>query len=326
MKVQYLHHTSYIAPAKCMHLESSQIINAMAKAKRMSDIFASSAEKDTSAITTSATPYSSEGPTLPIIGADNEHASDSNGKLGVSAQRKRKAQGQDIEKPSTNGSQPIPTLHPALYEPWTLLPAALRNSPSSQARLRGTQNVVPIVFTKNQNVKAGINRMKTYLGAYKDKTQPLEVPEALKQTDAIIAVSAQGEGTSKLVSILDVAKRVVAPSVKEKECDRRTIEWWVYTSLASVEVERKAKSSFEMTGNEDVQLSQAKQVAQEEDDEEDAFEPMEVDAPDQEKQQQQKQVIKAPVLTVWITKKKIPAFKETFGEQVWEVNTLLHDD
>jgi hypothetical protein len=297
----------------------------MAKAKRMSDMFASSAEKGSGANAQSATPYSSEGPTLPIVGADNEQIFDSNGNLSGSAQKERIAQGQDMKKPSTNGSQPTPTFHPALHEPWTLLPATLRNSPSSQARLRGTQNIVPIVFTKNQNVKAGINRLKTYLGAYKDVRQPLEVLEALKQTDAIVAVSAQGEGTSKLVSILDLAKRVVAPSAKEKECDRQTIEWWVYTSLASVEVERKAKTSPEMTGNEDVQLRQAKQAAQEEDEEEDAFEPMEVDAPDQETQPQ-KQMIKAPVLTVWITKKKIPAFKETFGEQVWEVNTLLQDD
>jgi hypothetical protein len=297
----------------------------MANAKRMSDIFASSAEKDSSAITTSAIPYSSEGPTLPIIGAD-ESISDGNGNLSESAQRKREAQGQDTKSSSTNGPQPIPTFHSALYEPWTLLPAALRNSPSSQARLRGTQNVVPIVFTKNQNVKAGINRLKTYLGAYKNKTQPLDVPKALEQTDTVIAVSAQGEGTSKLISILDVAKRVVAPSANEKECDRQTIEWWVYTSLASVEVERTAKTSSEITGNENVQLSQEKQVAQEEDEEEDAFEPMEVTAPDQKDQQQQKMMIRAPVLTVWITKKKIPAFKETFGEQVWEVNTLMQDD
>jgi hypothetical protein len=53
---------------------------------------------------------------------------------------------------------------------------------------------------------------------------------------------------------------------------------------------------------------------------------MEVDTPHQEKEERQKKMIKAPVLTVWMTKKKIPAFKEAFGEQFWEVDTLPQDD
>jgi hypothetical protein len=296
----------------------------MAKAKRMSDMFASSAEKGSSATTKSATPYSSEGPTLPIIGGENEHNADRNGSLGVMAQKKRKAQGQKVKGSSTDGAQSGAAFHPALHEPWSLLPAELCDALVSQARLRGTQNIISIIFTKNQNVKAGINRLKTYLGAYKDENHQLEVPGALKHTDAVIAVSAQGEGTSKLVSILDVARRVVAPSAKEKDGDKQTVVWWIYTSLASVEVERKAKIMSE--ANEDVYLDQDKQATQEEDEEEDAFEPMEVDASNQEKEQQQKQMIKAPVLTVWMTKKKIPAFKEIFGEQMWEVHTLPQDD
>jgi hypothetical protein len=286
----------------------------MAKAKRMSDIFASSAKKNSSAATPSATPYSSEGPTLPIVGAGTEH--------NAKAQQ-RKAQGQNMDTSSENGAQPIATSHPALYEPWTLLPAELCKSLVSQERLRGPKNVIPVVFTKNQNVKTGINRLKTYLDAYKDESQPLEVPEALKQKDAILAYSAQGEGTAKLVSILDVAKRVVAPS-KEKKDDKQTVKWWVYTSLASVEVERKARIAPEV--DKDLKLGQDKQVVQEEDEEEDAFEPMEVDTPHQEKEERQKKMIKAPVLTVWMTKKKIPAFKEAFGEQFWEVDTLPQDD
>jgi hypothetical protein len=298
-----------------MHKRCPESINAMAKAKRMSDVFTSSAEKHSSANTTAATPYSSEGPTLPIIGVDNEH---------ITISKKRKAQGQNVERPSTQGTQPITTFHPALFTPWTLLPAELRKSLVSQARLRGAENVVPIVFTKNQNVRAGINRLKTYLGAYKDQSQPLDMPEALKQNDVILAYSAQGEGTAKLVSILDVARRAVAPGDKAKEDGEQTVEWWVYTSLASVEVERKAKITPEAI--EDVKLGQNRQVILEEDEEEDAFEPMEVDTPHQEEEQQRKQIIKAPVLTVWITKKNIPALKEAFGEQVWEVFILPQDD
>jgi hypothetical protein len=288
----------------------------MAKAKRMSDVFASSAEKNSTATTTAATPYSSEGPTLPIIGEDYEHNAIS---------KKRKAQAQDVEKLSTQRTQPIATFHPALFTPWTLLPAELCKSLVSQARLRGAENVVPVVFTKNQNVRAGINRLKTYLGAYKDQSQSLDTPEALKENDVILAYSAQGEGTAKLVSILDVARRAVAPGDKGKEEDEQTVEWWVYTSLASVEVEKKAKITSEAI--EDVKLGQDRQVILEEDEEEeDAFEPMEVDTPHQEEEQQRKQMIKAPVLTVWMTKKNIPALKEAFGEQVWEVLISPQDD
>jgi hypothetical protein len=286
----------------------------MAKAKRMSDIFASSAEKNSTAATTTA-PYSSEGPTLPIIGPENEHNA---------INKKRKTQTQGVKKPSTNGAEHIATFDPALYAPWTLLPAELRKSLVSQARLRDTENVIPVVFTKNQNVKGGINRLKAYLGAYKDESQPLEMPEALKQNDVILAYSAQGEGTAKLVSILDVARRVVAPNDKGKEDHKQTVEWWIYTSLTSVEVEKKAKIISEAI--EDVKPGQYRQGIQEEDEEEDAFEPMEVDMPHQEDEQQRKQIIKAPVLTVWMTKKKIPAFKEAFGEQVWEVLMLSQDD
>jgi hypothetical protein len=298
-----------------MHKRCSKSINAMAKAKRMSDVFASSAEKNSTATTTAATPYSSEGPTLPIIGEDYEHNAIS---------KKRKAQAQDVEKLSTQRTQPIATFHPALFTPWTLLPAELCKSLVSQARLRGAENVVPVVFTKNQNVRAGINRLKTYLGAYKDQSQSLDTPEALKENDVILAYSAQGEGTAKLVSILDVARRAVAPGDKGKEEDEQTVEWWVYTSLASVEVEKKAKITSEAI--EDVKLGQDRQVILEEDEEEDAFEPMEVDTPHQEEEQQRKQMIKAPVLTVWMTKKNIPALKEAFGEQVWEVLISPQDD
>jgi hypothetical protein len=299
----------------------------MAKAKRMSDMFASSAEKDSSAITTFATPYSSEGPTLPIIGAETEHMTGLNNdksKNNRNTREKSKGPGHNVEKLITSKAQPVATFHPVLYEPWTLLPFGLTKILTSQARLRGTQNVVPIVFTKNHNVKSGINRLKTYFGAYMDKSQPLDMPEALKQIDVIIAVSAQGEGTAKLVSILDVARRVVAPSAKDKENGFKIDTWWMYTSLTSVEMEKRINGVSD--AKLDAQPSQAKQDAEEDDDEEEeAFEPMKIDTPVQDRESEQKKMVKAPVLTVWMTKKKIPAFEEAFGEQTFEVLPLDDD-
>jgi hypothetical protein len=287
----------------------------MAKAKRMSDIFASSAEKSSSAATAPATPYSSEGPTLPIIGgADGEHT--------VEPERNQTADGSRTKRKA--GAQPVPSFDPSLYEPWTLLPAELLKA--SADRLRAAKNVVPIAYSRNQNIKGGINRLKTYLGAYKNKNQPMDMPEALKETDVVIAVSAQGEGTVKLVSIIDMVRRVVAPTAKSKLGGGNVETWYLYTSLASIKVEKRSRAVPNMIDGTD-QAEKPKPIADEDaQEEEEAFEPMDVDVPEQEQGQLQSQTIKAPILTVWMTKKKIPAFMEALGEQTFEVQTLPEDD
>ena len=168
--------------------------------------------------------------------------------------------------------------------------------------------------------------MKTYLGAYKNKNQPMDMPEALKETDVAIAVSAQGEGTVKLVSIVDMVRRVVAPTAKSKLGGGNVETWYMYTSLACIEVEKRSKAVPNMIHDTD-QAEKPKPIADEDaEEEEEAFETMDVDVPEQEQGQLQRQTIKAPVLTVWMTKKKIPAFKEALGEQTFEVQTLPEDD
>jgi hypothetical protein len=289
----------------------------MARAKRMSDIFASSAEKESSGMAATATPYSSDGPTLPIIGADTEHP------------KKDTDKAHNMNDQVTDRAHPVPTYHPSLLEPWSLLPGELLKLLTSQARLRGTQNIVPVVFTKNQNIKAGINKLKTYLGAYKDERQSMEIPEALAKPDAIIAVAAQGDGTAKVVSILDVARRVVAPSTKDREMaegmDTKIDTWWLYTSLTSVEVEKKI-GVLPSANNGDQVKTKARARHETKDGEDEAFESMDIDMPVQQTKQLQKQKLKAPVLTVWLTKKRIPAFKDAFGEQNFEVKSLPQDD
>ncbi|KAF1942363.1 hypothetical protein EJ02DRAFT_176656 [Clathrospora elynae] len=294
----------------------------MAKPKRMSDMFASSSEKDVNATTITATPpYSSEGPTLPIIGATgNQKAAAAK---GSKSGKKRKAQDESAsiatKKPSQTPSPP--TVHPSLYEPWTRLPSELLKLLVAQSRLRGTQNIVPVVFSKNQNVKTGINRLKTYLGTYKDPASTIEIPEALKQEDVVIAVSAQGEGTTKLVGIVDMTRRIVAPSEKDKNDKERVETWCMYTMLTSVEVERKAKPQdmgMEEMGGE-VKKPQDTQ-------EEDAFEPMDIDGKGNEKSEEPMQKRNMPVLTVWMTKKKIPAFKTAFGEQTFTVQKMAQEE
>lgn len=301
----------------------------------MSDMFASSAE--TSSISTpvaSATPYSSEGPTLPIIDADTEHAVNVDGKRPTvstsvdgqhgEGERQRKAQKINSKESLIDETRKSTTSHPALYEPWTLLPTDIFKQLTAQKRLKGTHNIVPVVFTKNQNVKAGINRLKVLLGAYEDRKQSFDIPTALKEKDTIIAVSAQGDGTAKLVSIVDVARRVVAPTPKEKELGEDIVRWWLYTSLASIEVEKKTKVPSETTST--TQPDEMDVDMRDSEGEGDAFEPIEAEKVDQQKNDTQNKMIKSPILTIWITKKEIPAFKSAFGEQTFEVKTLPRDD
>jgi hypothetical protein len=305
----------------------------MPKPKRMSDIFASSAERAPSATSLTATPpYSSEGPTLPIIGGEGEHGADcSRGEMkktvsqntsDENARKKRKTQAPYQEKSTNQQAQLAATSNSLLYEPWTLLPHDVKKCLNAEKRLRGASNIVPVVFTKNQNVKSGINRLKTYLGAYVDKDNPMDMPDALKQPDSIIAVSTQGEGATKLVSIVDMTKRVVAPSKKETESVVKTETWWTYISLTSIDVEKKAKL---LPGSEvTVRTGETKEVEQE--DEEEAFEPMDVDSPAKGQVQEAKQIRKVPVLTVWMTKLRVSAFKDAFGEQSFTVELLSQDD
>ena len=205
----------------------------MREPKRMSEIFTSLSEKDVNTTTVTATPpYSSEGPTLPIIGAiDGAVKAVDSEKL----EKKRTAQEGIVGTTTKRLSQPQPTLtiHPSLYEPWTRLPAELRKLLRAQKCLRGTQNVIPVAFSKNQNVKSGINKLKTYLGAYKDPASAIDIPDALKAEDLIIAVSAQGEGTTKLVGIVDMARRIVAPN-REDDGNGKVELWWMYTMLTSL--------------------------------------------------------------------------------------------
>ncbi|CAO2658607.1 Nn.00g063300.m01.CDS01 [Neocucurbitaria sp. VM-36] len=292
----------------------------MAKPKRMSDILASSSEKDGDVTMATATPpYSSEGPTLPVIATATEPGTGT---------PKRKVNGHNSSTAPKKQGQPqaSPTSDPALYKPWSLLPTEVFKLLESQARLRTTQNVVPVVFTRNQNVKSGINRLKTYLGAYRDPNSSIEMPDALKQEDVVIAVSAQGQGTTKLVSIVDMVRRIVAPSEKGTDAGAKVETCWMYTTLASVKTERRLNNPTE------AELQAVHEAGEmQESEEEEAFEPMNMDG--QENQTNEKsegaeriQIRKVPVLTVWMTKKKIPAFKQAFGEQSFTVKVMEQDE
>ncbi|KAF2127150.1 hypothetical protein P153DRAFT_387698 [Dothidotthia symphoricarpi CBS 119687] len=277
----------------------------MAKPKRMSEIFTSSSDKNAStALPTTTPPYSSEGPTLPIVGI----AKKSNvQQVDAKTSKKRKAQDQSSNTVTTNSP---PTVHPSLYTPWILLPVELLKLLESQTRLRGTQNVIPIVFTKNQNVKTGINRLKMLLGVSPNTASTIETRDAMNHKDLVIAISAQGDGTTKLVGIVDMTRRIVASGNSDEKAGKEIETWLMYTVLTSIKAERRAKNKTKEV--EDTQETQ----------EEEAFEPMEIDK--QEDTDKNVEMRKVPVLTVWMTKKRIPEFRDAFGEQSFQVQR--HED
>lgn len=175
--------------------------------------------------------------------------------------------------------------------------------------MRGLENIVPIVFTKNQNVKAGINRLKMLLGASPNNASTIETRDAMKQKDMAIAVSAQGDGTTKLVGIVDMARRIVALEKDNAKAEKETDTWWMYTTLTSIMTERRTKPN-----DKEVQESQESQ-------EEEAFEPMDIDGQD-DANKKRVEMRKVPVLTVWMTKKRIPELQEAFGEQSFQVHAI----
>jgi len=293
----------------------------------MSELFTSSSDKPANtAIATATPPYSSEGPTIPVIGTlqDPNPGHNPDRIFGTEkSARKRKDQGQPATK---RGPQPRPphTLHPALYAPWTLLPPELSKLLKTQARLRTAAhhaNIVPVVFSKNQNIKAGINKLKTYLGARGDAKSSIEIPDALCHEDGVIAVSAQGEGAGKLVGIVDMVRRIVGAG---GAAGPETQTWYLYTMLASVEVERTAKVDRNR-GKGGVQATKTgdENQEEEEEEEEEAFETMEVDR--EERVETQNKTRKVPVLTIWMTRVRILAFSKEFGEQILVVKKAVEE-
>jgi hypothetical protein len=265
---------------------------------------------------TSAQPSSSDGPTLPIITTTPQSHTTS-----VPAKRK------SSEADHANANERGHTLHPQLYTPWTLLSAQL------QAEVRkgdenAYANIVPVVWSKNQNVRSGVNRVKTYLGfgldaATKAKTKTggssatvmgtgtgtgIERPAALETDDGVIAVSAQGEGTGKLVGILEVAKRVVQGGAKHGEGDACR-EWFVYTALSSVSVPVRKREAAAKAARTTAEA--AEPGSDEESD--DAFE-----TPAGEERAEK--LRREPVLTVWFCRARVGGFERAFGEAaVWRV-------
>ncbi|KAJ4318886.1 hypothetical protein N0V94_004216 [Neodidymelliopsis sp. IMI 364377] len=280
--------------------------------KRMSDILTSSSidTRISQPAPTLPSTSSSDGPTLPIIGATTtEHSTRTTGpKHGT--KRKR-----DASAPTTapHAQQPnIRTNHPSLYEPWVLLPSRAQK----EVEKRGNASVDVLVFSKNQNIKSGISKLRGHLcidsvGNGAQETTQIE----RKHNEKIIAVSAQGDGTVKLVGIVDMVRRIVGEG-GEKGRDGKA--WYMYTALSSVEMPRRPGKEHHKNDNKEDEDEEGDAMEVDVDDDADAAAASSTRQTGANEDPKPKTKTH-PVLTVWISSTRLPAFRDVFGEQSFSV-------
>ena len=275
---------------------------------------------------TSAQPSSSDGPTLPIISATPHPAP----AASIPTKRKAAAATTSHAPADERGGH---TLHPQLYTPWQLLP------PQLQAEMRKANGdevakVVPVAWSKNQNVRGGVNRVKAYLGfgesagtetgngtgtataAGNGSGNGIEKPPALNAQDGVFAVSAQGEGTAKLIGILEVAKRVVEGDHGDEQVPTR--DWFVYTALSCVAVPVRVKKRLSAKAARTGTRGGAGEEGSEEESD-DAFETPVGSRGEGGGEGEGEKMRKEPVLTVWFWRGRNAGFERAFGEVVWRV-------
>jgi hypothetical protein len=196
------------------------------------------------------------------------------------------------------------------------------------------ENCTPVVMTRNQNIRSGVNKLKSYLGATTPNSSveiAKEAVEVLRSEYLVVAVSAMGAATTKLVGVLEVLRRVVGGADGEAEVGgegqgtRQTEEWYMYTSLGSMLVEKKARTENKQTrdGMEHVdELLPAKGTGVEtrrNGDEDTFFEPTATDKETAEAAEKTPREKSVPVLTVWLSRTSIPEFKRDLGEEKFAV-------
>ncbi|KAL1612499.1 hypothetical protein SLS60_000726 [Paraconiothyrium brasiliense] len=202
-------------------------------------------EGDTTLFIATAASYDSDGPTLPIIGGTGEHAEwvapnpedrpieeGANSRL---SKRRRTKGGIAPKLPGPeNKAQKTKVEAERLYKPWTLLPVEVLQQIEGKLNGKWEEKVEAVVWTKNQNVKSGINCLKGLLGFEGNPEAGEKYGSVLnrKGDDGLVAISAYGEGTTKLVGIVEVTKRVVGGDKQDVQ-GRSGEAWFTYTALSS---------------------------------------------------------------------------------------------
>lgn len=309
--------------------------------KRMSDILPSSSSSLSTHIpatnnnnkTTTISPLpSSQDPTLPLA-EDTAQPSNTNstGDPDSSSKKRKRTPAAPAAVPTPNHPHSSPptsakgtgnanTNHPALYTPWLLLPVPQRRELEKEGLGSGNNGVEVLVWTKNQNVRAAVTRVRSVLLGHVDG-------EGTGAGKRVIAVSAQAAGTVKVVGIVEVVRRVVAASdgggrgerEGEGEGKGEGKKWWVYTVLSSVVGPRRRRR-----GVQGVKGGEAEGEEMEIDEGEDGDtaglqgeeegEGGAVKASGDEDKDAGAET-KVPVLTVWFSRSRLSGWREAFGEE-----------
>lgn len=320
---------------------------------RMSDVLPSTASTPPPAAPTAPTaPTSSDGPTLPLITTSAAAAVSD-----PSATKKRKRPAAQKQSSTEKNSSAVDshntprTNHPALYTPWVLLPPRERKGLAASGVNVGLEDVEGhavqvLVWSRNQNVRAGVRRLKEALSAPSAGADG----DAVEQRASILAVSAQGEGTVKLVGIVDMVRRMAehksepdltsrvaareggeeSPKVVNPPAgkDNHPRTWYLYPVLSSVLVPRQIQKESRATQTSTLRHEPLAHEAEERHDKEGEGEDVDMDtvpdvdgaahtatAPSKDAEtshtRNQKTV---PVLTVWFSSTRIPGWRDAFGE------------
>jgi hypothetical protein len=177
-----------------------------------------------------------------------------------------------------------------------------------------------LVFSKNQNIKSGISKLRGHLCTDSAENGAQETTQTEgKHNEKIIAVSAQGDGTVKLVGIVDMVRRIVGEG-GEKGGEGKA--WYMYTALSSVEMPLRLGREDHKNDNKDIEEEEEEGDAMDIDvDDKDDANAAAADSThraDADKNTKPKMKVH-PMLTVWLSSTRLPAFRDVFGEQSFKV-------
>jgi len=256
---------------------------------------------DTTLFVATAASFASDGPTLPIVGGLEERAEKTRPSPSTSESRPSKKQktfdgiAKKVDPAAAAPKEPQVALAP-LYKPWTLLPAEVLPQLEKRFGRNLEEGIEVVVWTKNQNVKSGINRLKAFLGftAVDGPDRKDKGATNSKTSGKLIAISACGPGTTKMIGIVEMAKRIVSGKSEAKEAKPASSEtWYAYTCLTGSELPTQQVMCSEKERGEGAQEQEVGK--------------------------------KIPILTVWFSPNSIPEFKKGFGEQTFTVNHYSSD-
>lgn len=295
-------------------------------------------EGDTSLALATLVPFSSDGPTLPLVGSSSRPQP-----VGNSGTKRKSSSDADADADADANTatanhkklKTTPADHSALSTPWTFLDDALKQRVQRQIRETGASqwtwdtHCVGVVYTRNQNIRTAVNRLKLYLG-HERGSSGIEVPDVLKGDadggGGVIAVSAMGEATTKLVGVVELAKRVVGSSSPHSSADKNEDDmqedgagaedggtrqttaqtWYSYAVLSSRAIPASTPQDLDAATDDNTTRNASSSTT----------------TPARARQsiaQGQDKPRKVPVLTVYLSRRSIDALRRGFGEQKFEV-------